>query len=141
MTVAVTHRRVSMGDVDQVMVFYGRYFLWMDDGLCELLRVLGHPLSDVLGTGHSMPVVHSLWRYGRPVSLDDAVRVETAVVATRRTSLDIGHVMTVDGTVVGQGRTTHVWVTRTSELLPQPVPDWLRKAVAVPTGFDLPPEQ
>lgn len=137
MTVAVTFRRVSMGDVDQVMAFYGRYFSWMDDGLCELLRILGHPLSDVLMTGHGMPVVHTLCRYHRPVSLDSNVRIETAVVATRRTSLDIGHVMTVDGAVVGQGRTTHVWVARASELLPQPVPEWLRDVVTLPTGFDL----
>jgi len=141
MTIAVTHRRISMGDVDQVMAFYGRYFSWMDDGLCELLRVLGHPLSEVLGTGHGMPVVDSLCRYGQPVALDDTVRVETAVVSTRRTSLDIGHVMTVDGTVVGQGRTTHVWVTRAPELQPQPVPVWLREAVALPSGFGLPPAQ
>lgn len=37
MTVAVTYRHVSIGAVDQVMVFYGRDFTWMDDGCAELL--------------------------------------------------------------------------------------------------------
>lgn len=141
MTVAVTRRRVSMGDVDQVLAFYGRYFSWMDDGLCELLALLGRPLRDLLADGHGMPVVNASCRYVRPVALDDLLRIETGVVAVRRTSFDIGHVMTLDGEVVAQGRTTHVWVAREPELHRQPVPGWLANAVAVPACYDAAPAQ
>lgn len=141
MTIAVTHRRISMGDVDQVMAFYGRYFSWMDDGLCELLALLGRPLRDLLADGYGLPVVSTSCRYVRPVGLDDLLRIETAVVTVRRTSFDIGHVMTLDGEVVAQGWTTHVWVARAPELHPEPVPDWLADAVAVPAGYDPAPAQ
>lgn len=81
MTIAVTHRHISMGDVDQVLAFYGRYFYWMDDGMHELLRVLGHPLRAVLEGDLGMPVVDTRCVYESSVDLDDVVRVETAVVA------------------------------------------------------------
>ena len=141
MTLAVTHRRVSMGDVDQVLAFFRRYFSWMDDGRCELLALLGHPLRDLLADGHGLPVVNASCRYVRPVGLDDLLRIETAVLAVRRTSFDIGHVMTLDGDVVAQGRTTHVWVARKPELHPRPVPGWLADAVTVPAGYDPAPSQ
>jgi acyl-CoA thioester hydrolase len=138
MTVAVTRRRVSMGDVDQVLAFYGRYAYWMDDGLCELLQVLGHPLSSVLEGGYGLPLVSHSSRYEQPVGLDDVIRLETAVVAARRTSFDIGYVMTVDGRRVAQCRTTHVWVVRAPEYHAEQVPDWIRDATAVLDGYDAP---
>lgn len=136
MTVAVTRRRVSMGDVDQVLAFYGRYAYWMDDGLCELLHVLGHPLSGLLEAGYGLPLVSHSSRYEQPVGLDDVVRLETAVVAARRTSFDIGYVMTVDGRRVAQCRTTHVWVVRSPKYRTEPVPDWIRDATAALPGYE-----
>lgn len=135
---AVTQRRVSMGDVDQVLAFYGRYAYWMDDGLSELLHVLGHPLGSLLKGGHGLPLVSHSSRYELPVGLDDVIRLETAVVAARRTSFDIGYVMTVDGRRVAQCRTTHVWVGGAPEYHAEPVPDWIRNATAVLQGYEAP---
>jgi len=135
-TIAKTTRRLSMGDVDQVIAFYGRYFSWMDDAFSELLALLGHPISGVLDAGFGMPVVDTRCRYLRPVGLDDWLEIETAVVAARRTSLDIGHVMWTGGERVAQAHTTHVWVRRTPELHAEPLPEWIRSAVAIPDGYD-----
>jgi acyl-CoA thioesterase FadM len=135
MSIAVTHRHVSMGDVDTVLAFYGRYFYWMDDGMHELLRVLGHPLREVLDGGFGMPVVDTRCVYERAVELGDAVRVETAVVAVGRTSFDIGHVMTVAGSRVARSRTTHVWMTRTPGQ-PLPVPAWLAGSLERPGKYE-----
>lgn len=137
MTIAITHRRVSMGDVDQVLAFYGRYFYWMDDGIHALLDALGHPLRTVLSTGHGMPVVDTRCRYDGPVDLDDMIRVETAIVAARRSSFDVGHVMTAQGSSVAVSRTTHVWVERTPQVRSQPLPAWLASAATELSGFDL----
>ncbi|WP_176522859.1 acyl-CoA thioesterase [Blastococcus aggregatus] len=141
MTLAITSRRLSMGDVDQVIAFYGRYFSWMDDGFSELLRVLGHPVSGILQDGYGLPVVETGCRYLRAVGLDESLRIETAVVATRRTSLDIGHVMWADDDQVAVAQTTHVWVRRTPELSPEPVPQWIRAAVTIPEGYQPPPSR
>lgn len=125
-----------MGDVDQVLAFYGRYFYWMDDGIHELLSALGHPLRDVLDGGFGMPVVDARCRYEGTIRLDDMLRVETAVVAARRTSFDIGHVMTVDDRRVAVSRTTHVFVRRLPTVVAQPVPDWLSRAVTVQETYE-----
>ncbi len=122
MTVVVTRRRVALGDVDKVLAFYCRFFSWMDDGIAELLHALGHPLSGLLHAGYGMPVVDTRCRYERPVALDDVVQLQTAVVAVRRTSFDIGHVMTVGGERVARSSTTHVWVARSPELRASPCP-------------------
>lgn len=137
MTTAVTYRRVSMGDVDQVLAFYGRYFYWMDDGIHALLDALGHPLRTVLSGGHGMPVVDARCRYDGPVDLDDVVEVETAVVAARRSSFDVGHVMTVNGRSVAVSRTTHVWVSRGDQVTSEALPEWLAAAATTLSGFDL----
>lgn len=135
MTIAVTHRHISMGDVDTVLAFYGRYFYWMDDGMHELLRVLGHPLRQLLEGDFGMPIVDTRCAYESAVELDDVVRVETAVVAARRTSFDIGHVMSINGRRVARSRTTHVWMTRSPQFTPLPVPDWLAGSLDRPEQY------
>ncbi len=136
MTIAVTHRRVSMGDVDQVLACYGRYFYWMDDGLHELLCAVGHPVREILAAGFGFPVVDSRCVYEGPVDLDDVVRIETAVVASRRSSFDMGHVMTVEGRRVARSRTTHVWMTRHPQFRTLPLPDWLGAATDRPEQYE-----
>lgn len=126
-----------MGDVDVKQAFYARYFYWMDDGLGLLLRELGNPMSEFFAAGFSSPVVDSRCRYESSIGLGDIVRIETAVVGARRSSFDVGHVISVEGRVAAQGVTTHVWIALYPDMRATPLPLWLASAVDRPVDYNL----
>jgi len=136
-TLAVTQRHVTMADVDVSQAFFGRYFAWMDDGLAALLRELQRPMHEIFAEGFGTPVVAARCSYDRPVRLGDVVTVTTAVVETRRSSFDIGHVLRVEGLRVAQGLSTHVWMVRQPQARPEPLPAWLIHAAERPKDYDL----
>ncbi len=123
-------RRVAMGDVDRMQIFYGTHVRWMDEAHVDLLASLGHPLSSCFDDGFATPVVAMTLQYRRPVGLDDVVDIEAFVSRVGRSSFDITHVFRHGGEVIAEGVLTHVWVEQATSS-PAPVPEWLRVAARV----------
>jgi acyl-CoA thioesterase FadM len=121
----VITRRVGMGDVDRMQVWFGTHVGWMDEAHMDLLASLGHPLLSCLAAGFATPVAALSMRYVTPVELDDEVEIEPAVTRVGRTSFDVTHVFRHGGEVIAEGVATHVWMQLDGRL-PAPVPEWLR---------------
>ncbi len=120
---------LGMGDVDASgNVFFPRYFHWADEGLAHLLRVLGHPIRELLAGEEDLAVVATEGRFFAPVGLDEELVQETGVREVRNSSAVIGHEFrTPGGTLVATVTVTVVSVTYPG-MNPHPVPDWLRRA-------------
>jgi len=117
-----------MIDVDLVQINFSTYFRWMDLGYHELLRSLGHPLSEILAGGHATPVVDARCSYHQPVTLDDVVNATASIEAVGRTSYSVVHHFRHDGTTVATAHVTHVWIAPGPPPASQPLPDWIREA-------------
>lgn len=124
--VAVTTRRVTMGDVDAVQVYAPAYFRWMDAAYSQLLADLGHPLRELLDMGVGSPAVSMECQFVRPVGIDDCVRSRSWVERVGEASFEVRHTFFCNSEQVAQGRVVHVWMN-VREYEKQRAPDWLRK--------------
>jgi YbgC/YbaW family acyl-CoA thioester hydrolase len=120
---------LALVDVDPWAIHYSRYTEWMDRGLMQLLRQVGHPLSRIMSEGYAFPVVSCRLDCLTPVGLDDRLRLLTAVGRLGRTSLTMSYRFTrlrPDGSEVlaAYGETVHVCVDRAARR-PRPLPEWL----------------
>lgn len=87
--------QVGWGDCDPAgIVFYPRFYAWMDTVSHVLAREMGiareamlPPASDLLG----FPVVGTEAQYTAPARMDDVLEVRTWVARVGRTSLSLRH--------------------------------------------------
>ncbi len=129
-----TKRRLDMDGVDAFgIVFYARYWEWYQHAFEELLRVLGHPLPELLSNGVGFPAVHAEIDYREMLTLDDVVHCDLWPVEVGNRSLRMTAVFTNDqGREVARASTVHV-VTGRDRSKPS-MPAWLRDAVATATA-------
>jgi acyl-CoA thioester hydrolase len=116
-----------MVDVDLEQINFCTYFRWMDIAYTQMLVDLGHPLSELLATGISTPIVNARCSYRIPVGLDDLLDIRSWISDIGRSSYQVNHEFSRAKEVVAKGAVKHVWITRDP---PQPVevPTWLRDA-------------
>ena len=131
MTVAV---RVRWGDCDPAgIVFYPRFFEWMDACSDQLHKVLG-----IKRTGgaalRGLPLVEVKAEFLAPAFVDDDLEVRAWVVTIGRTSLGLRYdfVRVSDGTVLARTTERRVHVTRdpVGAMKPSPLTDEMRAAIA-----------
>ena len=132
--------QVGWGDCDPAgIVFYPRFYAWMDTVSHVLAREMGipresmiPPCSDMLG----FPVVGTQAQYLTPARMDDVLEVRTWVARVGRSSLSLRHEIVrleTDGsmTPIARGREDRVFITqgpeglRSRELTPR-----MREALA-----------
>jgi len=93
--------RVYFEDTDAGgMAYHANYLRWAERARTESLRVMGLPHQLMIERHDSLLVVRRIEvEYWRPARLDDALEVETRVVAVRGVtlSLDQRMVMSTDG--------------------------------------------
>jgi len=129
-----TQRRLHMDGVDAFgIVFYARYWEWYQHTFEELLRVLGHPLPELLSDGIGFPAVHAEIDYREMLTLDDVVHCHLWPVEVGNRSLRMTAVFTNDqGREVARASTVHVVTGRDRSKLS--MPGWLRDAVESATA-------
>ena len=112
--------QVSWGDCDPAgIVFYPRFYAWMDMVSHVLARELGIAREAMLPPGPDMlgfPVVGTQAEYMTPARMDDVLEVRTRVARVGRSSLSLRHEIVrveTDGTetLVARGREDRVFVT------------------------------
>ncbi len=87
--------QVGWGDCDPAgIVFYPRFYAWMDNVSHVLAREMGIPREAMIPPGSDMlgfPVVGTQAEYIAPARMDDILEVRTWVARIGRTSLSLRH--------------------------------------------------
>src|ERR1700722_18684604 len=102
--------RIEWGDCDPAgIIYYPRYFAFFDASTSALIeRALGMNKRDYLKKydydGH--PLVTRLRRFLLPTRFGDDVVIESTVTQFRRSSFDVRHQLTKDGTLAVVGFVT-----------------------------------
>lgn len=126
----VVKTMVQWGDCDeQGIVFYPRYFYWMDCGFQGMLRACDLSLRKlrtrfgILG----IPLVKADASFAAPISYDDELLVEAEISRWGNSSFQVGYNGTSNGRVIFQGNETRVWLS-TGKNGPNPtvIPDEFR---------------
>jgi 4-hydroxybenzoyl-CoA thioesterase len=122
--------RIEWGDCDPAgIVFYPRYFAMFDHSTTLLIeRTLGmskHKLYETYEFA-GYPAVETRARFLAPTRFGDDVVIETSLTGVRRSSFDLTHRLSRDGTLAVEGFETRVWSvrdpTRPGGLKAQPIP-------------------
>jgi 4-hydroxybenzoyl-CoA thioesterase len=113
--------QVAWGDCDPAgIVFYPRFYAWMDMGSHVLARAMGiareqtlPPHPDLLG----FPVVGTQAEFLAPARIDDVLEVRTRVARVGRSSLSLSHeVLRVEPSgaeeLLARGREDRVFIGR-----------------------------
>ena len=112
--------QVGWGDCDPAgIVFYPRFYAWMDTVSHVLAREMGIPRDAMIPPGSDMlgfPVVGTQAQYLSPARMDDLLEVRTWVARVGRTSLSLRHEILrieADGseTPIANGREDRVFIS------------------------------
>lgn len=120
---------IQFGDCDEAgIVFYPRYFYWMDSAYHGLVRTHGwnqRKLRALFGTAGT-PLVKALANFLSPASYDEQLTVSAGIARWGNSSFEVAYKGTVDGRPVFEGWETRVWLVPTGG---RP------KAGAIPNAF------
>jgi 4-hydroxybenzoyl-CoA thioesterase len=132
--------QVGWGDCDPAgIVFYPRFYAWMDTVSHVLAREMGIPRESMIPPGSDMfgfPVVGTQAQYLTPVRMDDILEVRTWVSRVGRSSLSLRHEIVrieADGaeTLVVRGREDRVFIAHgTDGLRSRALTPHMREAMA-----------
>ena len=121
--------RIEWGDCDPAgIIFYPRYFEIFDASTAALFeRALGLTKFQQLKTFNfaGYPLARTRAKFIRPTRFGDDVTVDTTV-KFNRSSFDIEHKLSLNGTVCVECSETRVWVVRdpaTGAIKSHPVPE------------------
>ena len=112
--------QVGWGDCDPAgIVFYPRFYAWMDMVSHVLAREMGIPRDSMIPPGPEMlgfPVVGTEAQFLTPARMDDVLEVRTWVSRVGRSSLSLRHeIVRTDGdqeVVIARGREDRVFIGR-----------------------------
>jgi 4-hydroxybenzoyl-CoA thioesterase len=112
--------QVGWGDCDPAgIVFYPRFYAWMDMVSHVLAREMGIPRDSMIPPGPEMlgfPVVGTEAQFLTPARMDDVLEVRTWVSRVGRSSLSLRHeIVRKDGdqeVVIARGREDRVFIGR-----------------------------
>jgi 4-hydroxybenzoyl-CoA thioesterase len=132
--------QVGWGDCDPAgIVFYPRFYAWMDNVSHVLAREMGIPRESMIPPGANLlgfPVVGTQAQYIAPARMDDVLEVRTWVARVGRTSLSLRHeIVRIEAdaaeTLIVRGREDRVFVGHElAGLRPRELTPAMRQALA-----------
>jgi 4-hydroxybenzoyl-CoA thioesterase len=129
--------RIVWGDCDeQGIVFYPKYFYWMDSAFQGLLRDAGQSLRTmreefgIVG----IPIVEANSRFFASATHEEVLRIEAEIRRFGDTSLRAEYKGFCGARPIFEGYEARVWLGRGSDGKPAPaaIPDAFKKAFAAP---------
>ena len=132
---------IQFGDCDEAgIVFYPRYFYWMDSAFQGLLR--RHGWSQRKLRAHfattGTPLVNATANFLSPATYDDPLVVAAGVARWGNSSFEIAYRGSVEGRVIFEGSETRVWLVPTGGRPKSgPIPDGFRRKIGEPTAETL----
>jgi len=122
-----TQVRVRYAETDAAgHVYYGNYLIYFEVVRVELLRALGHPITELEARGVLMPVVEARLKYLRPAHLEDLLDVSVSVDSVGPASFALDYEISRDGLLLVSGWTRLAVCERDSGRA-MPMPGWLRE--------------
>jgi acyl-CoA thioester hydrolase len=122
--------RVYFEDTDAGgMAYHATYLRWAERARTEALRDMGMPHQAMMERYNSILVVRRIKvEYWRPARLDDAIVVETRVLAVKGVTITLDQRMRMDGTVLAALGVELACLDRTT-LRPRRIPEPWRRAL------------
>ena len=129
---------IQFGDCDEAgIVFYPRYFYWMDCAYQGLVRRHGwnqRRLRNQFGMAGT-PLVRATANFLAPASYDDELVVSAGIARWGNSSFEIGYKGVIRARPVFEGWETRVWLVQTGgKPRAGAVPDDFRKALGAATA-------
>ena len=122
-----TRVRVRYAETDAAgVVYYGNYLTYFEVVRVELLRALGHPITEIEAQGILMPVVEARLKYLRPARLDDLLEIAVSIDSVGPASFTCDYEVTRDGLLLVSGW-TRLAVCERETGRAVPMPAWLRE--------------
>ena len=122
-----TRVRVRYAETDAAgVVYYGNYLTYFEIVRVELLRALGHPITEIEAQGILMPVVEARLKYLRPARLDDLLEIAVSIDSVGPASFTCDYEVTRDGLLLVSGW-TRLAVCERETGRAVPMPAWLRE--------------
>jgi acyl-CoA thioester hydrolase len=123
----VTRLRVRYAETDAAgVVYYGNYLTYFEVVRVELLRALGHPITEIEALGILMPVVEARLKYLRPAQLDDLLDIAVSIDSVGPASFACDYEVLRDGLLLVSGW-TRLAVCERETGRAVPMPAWLRE--------------
>lgn len=113
--------RVRYEETDTMgVVYYGKFFVWMEVGRVSLLRDLGFGYKEWVKHDLEFPVVQAHADYKASARFDDEVLVKTRIASIGNTSIRFENeiLMLPDMTLLATGHTVHVLTNKKGEKVP-----------------------
>lgn len=124
--------RVRFEETDTMqVVYYGKFFVWMEVGRIGLLRDVGLPYKDWEHRGFHIPVVQAHAEYKASARFDDEVLVKTRVASIGRASVRFENEIykLPDLKLLCTGYTVHALIDKPGKSVP--IPDDLREKLTL----------
>ncbi len=122
--------RVRFEETDTMqVVYYAKYFTWMEVGRIGLLRDIGLAYRDWQARGLNIPVVQAHADYRASARFDDEVLVKTRVASVGKSSIRFENEITKlpEGALLCEGHTVHALIGKGGRAVP--FPDDLRSVL------------
>jgi acyl-CoA thioester hydrolase len=123
--------RVRYAETDQMGVaHHSAHVTWLEAGRTDFCRELGFSYGEMENEGFGLAVVEVLCRYRAPARFEDELAVQTWLCDLREKRLSFGYrvLRPSDATLVADGQTLHICITRDGR--PAPIPERYRKLLA-----------
>lgn len=129
---------IQFGDCDEAgIVFYPRFFYWMDSAFQGLLRQHGwnqRKLRGIFGTTGT-PLVKATANFLKAATYDDVLVVEAGIARWGNSSFEIAYKGSVGSHQVFEGWETRVWLVPTgAKPKAGAIPEGFRKMLGEPTA-------
>jgi acyl-CoA thioester hydrolase len=116
-----TEVRVRVSETDLAgWVYYGNYFVYVEDGRSAMYRELGFTYTNLKNEGIILPVVVAHCEYKNPAHYDDVLEVLMRIVEVREKSLKTAYDIYADGVLLVTGYCVQVCVGTTGKSRPFP---------------------
>ncbi len=123
--------RVRYAETDAAgVVYYGNYLTYFEVVRVELLRALGHPITDIEARGLLLPVVEARLKYLRPARLDDLLTVSAGLDSVGPASFAFDYEVTRDDGLLLVTGFTRLAVCERETGRAIAMPAWLRDLFA-----------
>jgi acyl-CoA thioester hydrolase len=105
--------RVRYAETDQMGVaYYSHYFIWFEVARSEFCRARGIDYPAMEADGLFLPVVEARCRYLSPARYDDELSIEIRPLDVRRRSIRFGYRILREDSLLAEGGTLQVPVSR-----------------------------
>lgn len=118
-----TRLRVRFEETDMMqVVYYSKFFVWMEVGRVSLMRDVGLPYSDWEERGVGFPVVQAHADYRASARFDEEILVKTRVASIGKSSIRFeNEIYKQPGmTLLCTGHTVHALTDRNGKTIPFP---------------------